>query len=122
MEKLNYLTVQMPDGNQVQIPDLEIPLMNIMEVGKYGHMREKFLKEHQPNTRNQLLILGELKAHLQSVEAEAQREIQTIITQMAAKDKVTEEMKAQNQIEWVQMMNNLQNAAEEMVLAELIYS
>ena len=63
-----------------------------------------------------------MNAHLAEIQQTAQRRMEEIVAQMAKAEGVTEELKARDQMKWVQMMNNLQNAAEETVLAELIYS
>ena len=84
--------------------------------------RKKFLKEHRRVTYTNLLTSGKLNSHLAEVQQTAQRRMEEIVAQMAKAQGVTEELKASDQMKWVQMMNNLQNAAEETVLAELIYS
>ena len=72
--------------------------------------------------RTNLLTSGKLNSHLAEIQQTAQRRMEQIVAQMAKSQGVTEELKASDQMKWVQMMNNLQNAAEETVLAELIYS
>ena len=73
-------------------------------------------------TYTNLLTSGKLNSHLAEIQQTAQRRMEQIVAQMAKNQGVTEELKASDQMKWVQMMNNLQNAAEETVLAELIYS
>ena len=85
-------------------------------------LRKKFLKEHRRITYTNLLTSGKLNGHLAEIQQTAQRRMEEIVAQMAKTQGVTEELKASDQMKWVQMMNNLQNAAEETVLAELIYS
>ncbi|OUP00760.1 TnpV protein, partial [Anaeromassilibacillus sp. An200] len=82
----------------------------------------KFLKEHRRVTYTNLLTSGKLNSHLAEIQQTAQRRMEEIVAQMAKAEGVTEELKASDQMKWVQMMNNIQNAAEETVLAELIYS
>ena len=69
-----------------------------------------------------LLTSGKLNSHLAEIQQTAQRRMEEIVAQMAKAEGVTEELKASDQMKWVGLMNNLQNAAEETVLAELIYS
>lgn len=90
--------------------------------GKYALLRKKFLKEHRRVTYTNLLTSGKLNSHLAEIQQTAQRRMEQIVAQMAKNQGVTEELKASDQMKWVQMMSNLQNAAEETVLAELIYS
>ena len=93
-----------------------------MPLGKYARMRKRFLQEHRKITYTNLLTSEKLNNHLAEIQQTAQRRIEETVAQMAKAEGVTEELKASDQMKWVQMMNNLQNAAEETVLAELIYN
>lgn len=102
------------------LPDLEI---NEEEptYGKYGIMRKQFLKEHR-NARYQYLVLtGKLTEHLNQVDKEAREKVEMLVEQMAEQWGVTEELKMQDQMEWVRRMNNIQATAEEIALKEIIY-
>lgn len=100
------------------LPPQEEPILH----GKYALLRKKFLKEHRRVTYTNLLTSGRLSSHLAEIQQTAQRRMEEIVAQMAKAEGVTEELKASDQMKWVGLMNNIQNAAEEMVLAELIYS
>lgn len=89
--------------------------------GKYGMLRKQFLKEHRPARYQYLLMTGKLAAHLNEVDREARRQVEILVKQMSKQLVVTEELKVKNQMEWVGKMNNIKNAAEEIVLQELIY-
>ena len=104
------------------LPNLLPPQEPEAPSGKYALLRKKFLKEHRRITYTNLLTSGQLSSHLAEIEQTAQRQMEQLVTQMAKAEGVTEELKASDQMKWVQMMSNLQNAAEETVLAELIYS
>ena len=104
------------------IPNLLPPQEEPIPLGKYARMRKRFLQEHRKITYTNLLTSGKLNKHLAEIQQTAQRRMEEIVAQMAKAQGVTEELKASDQMKWVQMMNNLQNAAEETVLAELIYS
>ena len=104
------------------IPNLLPPQEEPMPLGKYARMRKRFLQEHRKITYTNLLTSGKLSSHLVEIQQTAQRRMEQIVAQMAKNQGVTEELKASDEMKWVQMMNNLQNAAEETVLAELIYS
>ena len=80
------------------------------------------IRDSRRVTYTNLLTSGKLNSHLAEIQQTAQRRMEQIVAQMAKNQGVTEELKASDQMKWVQMMNNLQNAAEETVLAELIYS
>ena len=104
------------------LPNLLLPQEEPMPLGKYARMRKRFLQEHRKITYTNLLTSGKLNSHLAEIQQTAQRRMEQIVAQMAKNQGVTEELKASDQMKWVQMMSNLQNAAEETVLAELIYS
>ena len=104
------------------LPNLLPPQEPEAPSGKYALLRKKFLKEHRRITYTNLLTSGKLSSHLAEIQQSAQRRMEEIAAQMAKAQGVTEELKASDQMKWVGLMNNIQNAAEEMVLAELIYS
>ena len=103
------------------LPDLEI---NEEEptYGKYGIMRKQFLKEHQSARYQYLVLTGKLTEHLNQVDKEVREKVEMLMEQMDEQWGVTEELKMQNQMEWVRKMNNIKNVAEEMVLLEMIYA
>ena len=105
-----------------QLPNLLPPQEEPVPMGKYARIRKRFLQEHRKITYTNLLTSGKLNSHLAEIQQTVQRRTEEIVAQMAKAEGVTEELKARDQMKWVQMMNNLQNAAEKMVLAELIYS
>ena len=90
-------------------------------IGKYGRMRKRYLEEHRPVIFNQLLLSGKLFSHLREIDRASHERMELTITQMAKAEGVTERLKAENQMEWVQRMNSIRNRAEEIVLDELIY-
>ena len=104
------------------LPNLLPPQEEPVPHGKYALLRKKFLKEHRRVTYTNLLTSGKLNSHLAEIQQTAQRRMEEIVAQMTKAEGVTEELKASDQMKWVGLMNNIQNTAEEMVLAELIYS
>ena len=105
-----------------QLPNLLPPQEESVPMGKYARIRKRFLQEHRKITYTNLLTSGKLNSHLAEIQQTAQRRMEEIVAQMAKAQGVTEELKASDQMKWVGLMNNIQNAAEETVLAELIYS
>ena len=103
------------------LPDLEI---NEEEptYGKYGIMRKQFLKEHRSGRYQYLVLTGKLTKHLNQIDKEVREKVEMLMEQMAEQWGVTEELKIQDQMEWVRRMNNIKNVAEEMVLLEIIYA
>lgn len=89
--------------------------------GKYGIMRKQFLKEHRSARYQYLVLTGKLTEHLNQVDKEAREKVEMLVEQMAEQWGVTEKLKMQDQMEWVQRMNNIKTNAEEVVLKENIY-
>ena len=89
--------------------------------GKYGMMRKTYLKEHRPAMYLLYMLEDRLVEHLNLVDDEAQERIDVLMRQMMEKQGITEEMKAHDQMEWVRAVNNIRNAAEEIVHNEIIY-
>ena len=85
--------------------------------GKYGMLRKQFLKVHRP-ARYQYLLMT---AHLNRVDQEAREQVKIMLKQMAEKQGVTEQMKMQDQMKWVGLMNSIKACAEEIVLKERVY-
>ena len=101
-------------------PDLEFPEEE-PHYGKYGRMRLHHLKEHRKVLYNTLLLDGELVKHLNEVDDTANQRMELLTLQMKERQGVNEALKARDQMAWVGAMNNIRNAAEEIVLNELIY-
>ena len=102
------------------LPDLEINEEEPI-YGKYGIMRKQFLKEHRSARYQYLVLTGKLTEHLNQVDKEAREKVEMLMEQMAEQWDVTEKLKTQNQMEWMQRMNNIKTNAEEVVLKENIY-
>ena len=102
------------------LPDLEI---NEEEptYGKYGIMRKQFLKEHRSARYQYLVLTGKLTEHLNQIDKELREKVEMLVEQTAGQWGVTEELKMQDQMEWVRRMNNIKNVAEEMVISEIVY-
>ena len=102
------------------IPDLKLPEEN-RPIGRYGRLHRKYLKQEHPARDSSLILTGKLWTYLADLNEQAEERLDLIIEQMKAAEGVTEELKAQNQLEWVGRMNNIRNRAEEIINSELIY-
>ena len=108
--------------------DYRIPDLKLSEepeskpLGKYGMLRHSYLRKHREAIYTIMLMEGTLNAHLEEVDREANRMLEQLTQQMAQKQGVTEELKAQNQMLWVQRMNNIRQAVEEIIYNQLIYT
>ena len=89
--------------------------------GKYGMLRKQFLKEHRSAGYQYLLLTGKLNKHLNQTDQEAREQVETLMEQMIEKQGVTEELKAQDQMKWVRLMNNIKASAEEIILKNMVY-
>ena len=92
------------------------------KVGEYGMLRHSYLRKHREGLYTGMLMEGTLIAHLEEVDREANRMLEQLTTQMALEQGVTEELKARDQMLWVQRMNNIRQAAEEIIYSQLIYA
>lgn len=101
------------------IPNLEVP--EAPKVGKYGMLQRSYLRENRQGIYTGLLLSGKLNKHLEEVDRQATEMVEHLVFQMVKLQGVTEELKAQDQLKWVGLMNNIRAEAEEIVLKELIY-
>ena len=91
-------------------------------IGKYGRMRKAYLKEHRPVQYNNLILSEKLYPHLLEIERTADSRIERMMPELMRSAGVTESLKASDPMRWVGLMNNLKAQAEDMILAELIFS
>ena len=104
------------------IPNLVLETDECVHFNKYGLLRLSYLKEHKKAEYTLMLIEGTLNNHLKEIQETAKTRVDMLIKQFAERDNINEELKVNNQLEWVKMMNNCKNRAEEIVFRELIYS
>ena len=102
------------------IPDLELPEES-RPIGRWGRMHKAFLQEHRPGQYNALLLSEKLWTYLADLNEQATERCSLTIEQMKQAEGVTETMKADNQMLWVQSMNSIRNRAEEIIRQEMIY-
>ena len=101
------------------LPDLLPP--DSISVGIWGQRRKHYLKTQREPVYAALLLGGKLDSHLSEVGAQAEAMLFQLVKQMAEQEGITEQLKADNQMEWVGQMNSIRNRAEEIILQELIY-
>ena len=105
------------------LPNLEIDNQNDGEINKYGLLRLNYIKKYKKGLYQALLMKNELTNHLLSVSIECEDRLKTLMYNYIKNDeKLSEKSKKNNQIEWVKLMNNYKNTAEEIILKELIYA
>ena len=107
------------DENGYLIPDLIVP--DSPAVGTWGMRRLAYLRQHRRPIYSGMLMTGTLNTHLVEIDHAAEEMTELLMAQMAECEGITEQLKAEDQMAWVQAMNSIRNRAEEIVLAELIY-
>ena len=90
-------------------------------IGVWGQIHLRYLKEYRRGTYLNLLTSGRLNDYLADIEEQAQKRFERIVEQMKKAQRITEQLKAENQMEWVGRMNNVQACARESVEKEIIY-
>ena len=104
------------------LPNLALENENYEQIGKYGLLRLKYIKENKKGLYTTLLMRNELTKHLLSVSNECEERLKTLMNNYIKNDeRLAEKNKEINQLEWVKLMNNYKNMAEEIILKELIY-
>ena len=106
------------EGNYL-LPNIEIP--ESPQIGIWGQQRLQYLRTNKQVLYTTMLIGGTLKAHLEEVDKSAVEMFDQLTIQLKAQEGVIEELKVNNQMEWVQRMNNIRNRVSEIVYKELIY-
>ena len=103
------------------IPCLELPAeKEERQIGVWGQRHRRYLKTHRKALYTSLLTSGKLNSYLADIDRQAEEMFSRLVKQLSEKEGVTETLKAENQMLWVQKMNNLKNAAMEIVSNELI--
>ena len=103
------------------IPTLKLNNQNEYQIGFFGRRYKDYLKENHKIIYYNMLTKQQLFEQIKSVEEEANELYKSLINSLKVREKVDEKLKANDPIKWVQMMNNLQNRAREIVLNEVIY-
>ena len=103
------------------LPMVTVQQMDAEKIGIWGERRRKFLREHMKVTYTGMLLTGKLEEHLIKVNEVAEEMFDLLVKQMAANEGITETLKAEDQMVWVQSMNNIRARAAEIVREELIY-
>ena len=127
MEKPNTRLHDENNGlDYVLVGDYYFPALILAEdsrpVGRWGRMYKRYLKEHHSARYQALLLSGRLNSYLADIDAQAEEQLELLTQQIAEREGVNEELKAANQMEWVRRMNSIQNRAEEVIKAKLIFA
>ena len=113
-------------GTYIRQGDYLIPCLTLPEeeqrfIGVWGQRHKRYLKEHKRTVYITLLTSGRLNSYLADIEEQTQERFERIVEQMKERQGVTEQLKAENQMDWVARMNNIQACAREIVDKEIIF-
>ncbi len=116
-EKLN--------GSYIEVGDIQVPAIvstdTNYEIGFWGQRNKEYLKENHRVIYYNLLTQGKLNSYLHNIDIKANKQYELLIKQLAESQEITERLKTENQILWVQKMNNISNQAREIVYNAVIY-
>ena len=103
------------------IPDLKLSEQPEAPIGKYGRMRQRYLKEHRPGLYSSLILNEKLYLHLLEIDRAARERMDSMLPRMMEAAGVTEELKSRDPMRWVGLMNTLKTQVEETIFEEIIY-
>lgn len=104
-----------------ELPDLKVPPEKEIEIGVWGQRCRRYLKQYHKIWFYNLLTAGTLNGHLTEVDQQAERMFQSLVSALSEQENVTERLKADHPMEWVQKTNSIRNRATEIVNSELIF-
>lgn len=103
------------------LPNLKMPEEKTKPIGVWGQRHKRYLKEYKRATYTTLLTSSKLNSYLADIDEQAEKMFSRLVRQMVDRESVTEQLKADNQLEWVQRMNIIRSRAIEIVNTDLIY-
>ena len=103
------------------LPDLKLEDKEIFNIGKYGLLRLEYIKKYKLGLYFDLLVNDTLNKYLHDIDTIVMEKVQKLITELAEKENINEQLKENNQMLWTSKMNNIKNTAEEIILKEYIY-
>ena len=104
------------------LPCLTVPPEEQRPIGRWGQRHLRYIRQHRKALYTELQITGKLSGYLADLNKQAEAMFFELVKQMAAREGVTEQLKAQDQMLWVQRMNNIRDRAMEIVNNQLIYA
>lgn len=113
------------NGSYVEIGDVKIPALVSTdanyEIGIWGQRHKEYLKENHRVIYYNLLTSGKLNSYLHKIDVKAKEQYDLVIKQLAENQGITEQLKADNQMLWVQKINNISNQAKEIIYDKIVY-
>ena len=103
------------------LPNLKLEDKERFNIGKYGLLRLEYIKKYKLGLYFDLLVNDNLNKYLHVIDITVMEKVQKLITKLAEKENINEQLKENNQMLWASKMNNIKNIAEEIILKEYIY-
>ncbi len=110
------------EENGYLIPNLTLPSEEEKPIGIWGQRHKRYLKEHRKATYTTLLTSGKLNTYLADINEQAQERFERLVKQLKQAQGITEQLKADNALEWIGRLNNIQTCAMEIVNKEIVYA
>lgn len=104
------------------LPNFELPTNKTYNIGKYGRLHAKFIKEHHPCRYSAMMIQGTWLDYLEKVDNTAKSEVERLVKDISDKTGISEQLKSTDQMKWVGLMNNAKSQAEEIIYKDIVYS
>ncbi len=101
------------------LPNLTVP--ESVSIGIWGQRRKRYLREHRKALYTAMLLSDKLNDHLTEIDQQAEKMFPQLVKQMAGQEDITEQLKADHQMEWIGFMNDIRNRAIEIINTDLIY-
>lgn len=113
------------NGSYFNVGNVKVPVListdTNYEIGFWGQRHKEYLKENHRVIYYNLLTSGKLNSYLHDIDIRASAQYDLLVKQLTESQSITEQLKAENQILWVQLMNNILNQARELIYNEIIY-
>lgn len=104
------------------LPDLKLPAEEQQPIGVWGQRHLRYIKQHRKAFYTNLMTSGKLNSYLADIDRQAEEMFFRLVKELAEKEDVTEQLKANNQMEWVARMNNIRSRTTEVVNTDFIYT
>ena len=108
-------------NGEYYIPNLTVPDDKVYNIGRYGRMHAKFIKENRPCFYTAKMIDGTWLAYLEEIDTTAKEMVDRLIKELIIKRGITEELKANDQFAWISVMEQINHTAEEIVFENIVY-
>ena len=117
----NVMNISYTKKGDYLLPNLILKDKEQFNIGKYGLLRLEYIKKYKLGLYFDLLVNDNLNEYLHNIDTTVMEKVQKLITELAQKENINEQLKENNQMLWVSKMNNIKNIAEELILKEYIY-